>query len=116
MSVGLVLWCISMYMQNNSISKVEYSKFQTLDKDIYPSFSLCFGDILRQDKLDQYGVHKGRYLDFLKGRIWDEHFIDIDYHEVSINLSDYLVAIEMYKENYNGEVDDQNYDLFDKTN
>ena len=116
MSVGLVVWCISIYMQNNSISKVEYSKFQTTEEDIYPSFSLCFGDILLQEKLALHGVEEQQYLDFLKGKIWEDRLIDIDYHEVSVNLTDYLVAIEMYQENFNGEVEDQNYDLYDKTN
>jgi hypothetical protein len=95
---------------------VEYVKFHTTDLDVYPSFSLCFGDILNEDKLRNIGVNKKDYLEFLKGKVWDASLMNIDYHDVSINLNDYLIAVEMYLENYNGEVEEHNYQLFDKTN
>ena len=86
-TIVLVVWQILVYVENNDISRVAYEKFHSDEVDIYPSLSLCFGDILLQEKLDNHGVNKSYYLDFLKGQVWDEQLLKINYNDVSINLN-----------------------------
>ena len=116
LSLALVIFVLYTYLQNTDISRVEYVKFQSTDQRFYPSFSLCFGDILLSRKLVNYGVNESHYLKFLRGKVWEPRLMDINYHDVSINLEDYLLGIEMYEENFNGEIVSDNNYLYDKTN
>ena len=115
LAIVLVLGVFYAFFQNSDITRVEWVEFQSTEERIYPSFSLCIGDILRNDKLKEYGVDKNEYLRFLTGEIWDPRLIGIDYHNVSVNLLEDLLAFEMYEEKFNGDiVSDRNY-LFDRT-
>ena len=95
-TLSLVAWCISLYKKDYDVSKVDYRNFHATEHDVYPSFSLCFGDVLLENKLHEYGVNKSLYLDFLKGIFWDKRLMGIDYENVSINPIDYMIGIEMY--------------------
>ena len=114
-TIILVAWQIRVYILNNDISRVYYDKFHSSESAIYPSLSLCFGDILLEEKLNEYGVSKSHYLNFLKGLIWDEKLLEINYNDVSINLKDHLLGIEMYQEKFNGDIETETYHLFDNT-
>ena len=84
MTLCLVALCISLYRKDYDISKVNYRKFHSTEQDIYPSFSLCFGDVLLENKLHEYDVNKSLYLDLLKGQYWDKRLLAINYENVSI--------------------------------
>ena len=115
LSIVLVFGVLYAYIQNYDISRVELVEFQSTKERIYPSLSLCIGDILWNDKLKEYGVDEHQYLRFLTGKFWDPRLIGINYHNVSVDLLDYLLAVEMYEEKFNGDiVSDRNY-LFDRT-
>ena len=115
LSIALVCGVFYAYIRNNDISRVELVEFQSSKERIYPSFSLCIGDILWNSKLMEYGVDERQYLKFLTGEIWDPRLMKIDFHNVSIDLKDYLLAIEMYLEKFNGDVVPDRYYLYDKT-
>ena len=114
-TILLVVWQIFVYVQNNDVSRVGYKKFHSSASEIYPSVSLCFGDVLLQEKLNDYGVNKSYYLNFLKGLVWDEQLLYIKYDNVSTNLNDHLLGIEMYQEKFNGDIEPSTYHLFDNT-
>ena len=114
-TILLVVWQIYVYVQNNDVSRVGYEKFHSSASEIYPSVSLCFGDVLLQEKLNDYGVNKSYYLNFLKGLVWDEQLLYIKYDNVSTNLNDHLLGIEMYQEKFNGDIEPSTYHLFDNT-
>jgi len=69
-AIMLVVWQILVYVENNDISRVEYEKFHSDEADTYPSISLCFGNVLLEERLNDYGVNKSYYLNFLKGLVW----------------------------------------------
>ena len=114
-TLSLVVWCISLYLQNNDVSRVDYQKFHATQQDIYPSFSLCFSHVLEHKELKKYDLNESIYWKFLKGALWDERFMAISYENITINPIDYLLAIEMYQQNYNGEPVQSQYYLYDKT-
>ena len=51
----LVGYSISVYLQDRDITRISHVKFHSRPKDIYPSISLCFGDILEKETLDARG-------------------------------------------------------------
>ena len=103
---------IFVYLQNCDISRYSEQKFHSTPKDVYPSISICFGDILDIEKLRPRGINETSYWRFLKGNEANETFLEIDFDEVTIDLEYYLLAIEMYKEGYNHDPLDESYLLF----
>ena len=61
LTMALVGYSISLYLQDRDISRVSHVKFHSRPKDIYPSISLCFGDILEKEKLEARGINKTLY-------------------------------------------------------
>ena len=111
----LVGYSICVYIQNNDISRIHYKEFHSTANDIYPSISLCFGDTLDDGKLDAYGTNKTSYLKFLKGIEAESTLHNINFNEMSINLTNYLLGIELYKNEYNGESQEDSYFFLDYT-
>ena len=97
-STLVLLWmCAWRYIENDSTSLVDFRTFQNQEKDIYPSFSLCFrGEgIFNEDNLNKNEIEN--YKQFLKGEIWDEEMLKIDYDEVTLNLVDYVEKVALQK-------------------
>ena len=111
----LVGYSISVYIQDHDITRTSNVKFHSSPKDIYPSISLCFGDILDKKKLEAQGINKTLYSRFLTGEHWNKSYLDVDFGDVSIDLEKYLLAIAIYKEGYNVDVVQENSFLFDNT-
>ena len=86
--VSLLWMCTWRYIQNDSTSLVDFRTFQQREKDIYPSFSLCFrGEgIYEQKKLNKTEIEN--YKNFLQGDYWDNDFLGIEYDDVTLDLMD----------------------------
>ena len=100
-TILLVGYSIFVYVQNHDITKIGNKKYHFTSKDVYPSISICFGDVLDSKKLEARGTNKTSYTSFLQGKIWSKLLLDINFEDVTIDLEDYLLAIEIYKEGYN---------------
>ena len=111
----LVGYSISVYVQNHDITRISNVKFHSSPKDIYPSISLCFGDILDKEKLEAQGIDKTLYSRFLTGKHWNKTYLDVSFDEVSMDLKKYLLAIDMYKDGYNVDIVKGSHFLFDNT-
>ena len=114
-TVMLVGYSIFVYVQNRDISRIQYEQYHSTIKDIYPSISLCFGDVLDLRKLEAHGANKTSYWKFLQGEDSDKKLFDINFDDVSINLTEFLLGIEMTKEEYNGDTEEESYFLLDNT-
>ena len=115
LTILLVGCSISLYIQNDDITRMRNAKFHSTERDIYPSISICFGNVLDEEKLDARGINKNSYLSFLTGKEWNKTFFDVNFDEVSIDLEHYLLAMEVYKEGYNRDILNGSYFLFDNT-
>ena len=111
----LVGYSIFVYVQNYDIASIQYTEFHSKEKDIYPSISLCFGDTLDLTKLEAYGTNKTTYWKFLQGEIPEKKLVYISFDDVSIDLTYYLLGIEMFKERPNSEAQEGSYFLLDNT-
>ena len=112
LTLFLVSYSIFEYIKDNDVSRVDYAPFHSTTSVIYPSISLCFGDVLSKDKLLKYGIDPTLYKKFLKGEFWNETYLDIKYEDLTKDMNDYLLAIEIYEEKSNGDQDLNNYYLF----
>ena len=109
----LIAYNIYVYIQNHDVSRISDRKFHSTSKDIYPSISLCFGDVLDGKKLSSHDVNKTAYWRFLTGIEWNKTLVDINFDDVSIDLKGHLLAIELFREGYNQDTVEGSYFLFD---
>ena len=114
-TILLVGYSIVVYLQNCDVSRISERKFNSTSKDIYPSISLCFGNVLDKESLKFHGINETSYRRFLIGNEWNETFPEINFDEVSIDLEYYLLGIEVYREGYNRDALKEDYLLFDNT-
>ena len=87
----LMAHCIDLYLKNEDVSVVGNRKFHSKKDAIYPSFTLCVLPPLDADKLSELGmegVNVTTYWSFLRGYIWDERMLEIDYDNVTVSLKE----------------------------
>ena len=97
-AVGLASRCLIKFLENDSLSSVNYKKYHKNEYHIYPSMSWCIINPFLEHKLKKYGadVNVTSYSDFLGGFHWDEQMLDIDFDDVTPSLSDNLLEIWLY--------------------
>ena len=94
----LVSWCIHLYQLDEDVSKIKYEKFHENSDKVYPSISMCFGNIFIPEKLKYFGVNISAYKKFLKGHCFSEDVLNVPYDNVTIDPSDFLLGIKMSQE------------------
>ena len=85
------------HLKDEDSSIVQYRRFHDKKEDIYPSISICFygRGIYHPGKLNKtYGVGDAtEYTKFLKGDLWDDRMVGINYDDVTIDLQDRIESI-----------------------
>ena len=96
-TIGLQLYCITRYFKNDDITEVKYTSFHSSKDAIYPSFSICILPPFIEKRFDEYGngINMASYGNFLKGQLWDERMVDVDYDNVSTSISDNLLGTSL---------------------
>ena len=80
---------------NEDLSVVTYRKFYERDDDMYPTVSICLENPFLKQRLAEHGVDPNLYLEFLKGRYFSEEFLDINYGNVTMDISDFIKGYKM---------------------
>ena len=91
----LVIRCIYIYQLDENTSQVEYKTFHAKKGYIYPSFSICFEDPIIKRKVRKHVGDASGYKDFLEGTVSIEQFMNIDYDDVTINISEHLMGFRV---------------------
>ena len=98
--VGSMAMFISELFRNESTSLVDFRAFHETEKDIYPTFSMCMTGpgIWNSTKLkEKYGIKDvKKYINFLKGDIWDDNMHQIDYDDVTVGLNDLVQSWSLW--------------------
>ena len=101
---------IYLYSLDEDLTRTTYRHYHSNKNNIYPSISLCFGNIFQDTKLSKYGTNSKEYEDFLKGVNVSRDLSNIPYELVTLNPIDYLLGIEMFQQLSNKKVNkDQHY-------
>jgi hypothetical protein len=89
-TVSLTIYCICNYLRNEDVSVVNFTTFYGSKEDVYPSFSFCIGPPLLEQKFVAYGreVNITTYTKFLKGKLWDERMLVVEYDNVTVSLKE----------------------------
>ena len=105
-SACLSIYSISRFIDNEDVTLVKLTKFQSTKDAIYPSLSFCILPPFLERKFDMYSnndINMTSYTSFLKGDIWDERMLDVDYDDVSVNLSDNLLGAYLVSHDRNAQ-------------
>ena len=84
---------------NKDYSVITYKKFDGEVGDIHPTISFCLKNPFLKNRLAGYGVNISSYLSFLKGHHFAESMLNIDYNNVTIDISDYIKGYRIYFRN-----------------
>jgi hypothetical protein len=89
----VLYWMLEFAINDEDLSIVDYKTFFQEKNIMLPEVSLCIENPFIEEKLEQINstITVSKYLQFLKGEIFDEQMRDIDYDNVTVNLSDYFL-------------------------
>ena len=103
MVVGiLVIWCLWEYSKDEDVVEIIFRGYGEDEECIYPDITLCCESPFNADKLKKFDANMSKYLytTHLLGQdvegYWDSNILNIDYHNVSLNLNDYLIGRPLY--------------------
>ena len=101
----IVNWTYEYYL-NEDLCLVDFKNFHEKEHEVFPTLSICFRDPFLEHQLtENYGVNASTYLKFLEGNYFHSDMLRIDYEDVTLELSDYM--LRYYVKYFNGS-----YDLF----
>ena len=98
-AISLSIYWIYTYFLNKDLCTVDYKTYYDDPGDQYPVLSMCFENFLSEEKLAHHQISWNDYSYFLKGNYFEEHFLQINYHDVMENISKYLEAESFYYRN-----------------
>lgn len=86
-------WCFIYAVVDEDLCLVDYKTVESITKNEMPVLSMCFVNPFLEDKLKKINpnINSSLYLGYLKGEIFDERLVSINYNDVTFNLTDYLL-------------------------
>ena len=94
---GMTAWYTHLYLADEDTSLVDFVPFNEEKSSIYPSISLCFESPFSSAKFSNTNIpiNETSYKSVLRGEIWDEAMLDINYDEMTLDINDHLFEIRM---------------------
>ena len=92
-AMSMIVYWIYVYTLNKDLCTIDYKTFHQDTEDPYPLLSLCFNERSsdKMFRLPDLSVNQSTYIEFLGGKYFDARLLDIDYDNVSIDMSDYII-------------------------
>ena len=101
------------YALDEDLTFTPYREFHSGEKYIYPSISLCFGNVIDEAKLNEFGVNSTTYMDFLKGHNISQDLSSIPYEKVTLDPMSNLLGVELYQKLANRRINKNQYYWYD---
>ena len=100
-ALATVLYCISVYIQNEDLCIVDYKQYYENKFDMLPTLSICLKDPVAWSKLGTpvQTVNASTYLNFLKGDYFSSEMLNIDYNSSILELSEYVSMYQIIWKN-----------------
>ena len=85
-------WFYKFGIKDEDLCLVDYVALEKTKNNELPVVSICIKNPVLDEKLKQIheNINSSMYIAYLLGEIYDERFADIDYNNVTFNLSDYV--------------------------
>ena len=92
-AVSFTAYCLYIFSKDEDLCTVRYIKYYETEKDVFPALSLCFKNPFVKNKLDTNtgGVNETFFLHFLQGKYFAPFLANIQYENVTTDISKYLV-------------------------
>ena len=89
-------WFYKYEVQDRSIGIVDYLYLREIKDIELPVVSICFEDPFIKTKFNYSNsmVDEWDYLDYLAGSVQEDEFVNIDYQNVTLDISDSFLAAE----------------------
>ena len=99
-AVSLIIYWMYEFSLNKDVSSIDYKRYHDSDDDQYPLLSICFKNFLSTKKLKQQNprTNKSEYLNFIRGNYFEAQLLEIDFQNVSKNISEYIIDYYLFKE------------------
>ena len=87
-------WLYKYEVEDRDITVVDYSTFEEARNVRFPVATICLADPIVEAKLKKFNasISKDSYLKYIKGELFEEHYENIDYRKVTLNLFDYFLS------------------------
>ena len=91
-TIALSTYWIYVFLEDEDLVKVEYKKYFTANKDVFPELSFCLKNAISEKRMiePRSNFNASTYLDFLKGKYFDQSMFSIKYEDIIKNMSDYI--------------------------
>ena len=92
-TIGLSIYSLARYLKNEDTTSINLITFLNAKDAIYPSLSFCILPPFLENKFEIYGdsdINMTSYVDFLLGNTWNERFLNVNYDNVTVSLSENL--------------------------
>ena len=91
-ALSLSIYWIYVFNLNENLCTVEYKKYFTENKNVYPVLSMCFKNPISSTKLENANprINVSSYIKFLQGQEFDSEMLQIKYSNIIKNLTDYI--------------------------
>ena len=112
-AIDFVIWGVYIYSLDEDLTRIEVKSFNADEGSIYPSVSLVFYSPCVLERFEKYGngITPTMYKRFLQGDLWNESLMDINYSDVTINISDYFLGYDIeYSDHQLVSYNDSNID------
>ena len=90
-------WFYKYSIEDRDVGMVDYIHIEDEMEFKLPAVSFCFEDVVVATKLKN--ANKSDYVRFLTGKSYEDDYTKIEYSNVTINLQDYLVAVQEFWRN-----------------
>ena len=89
--------CYSEFLRNEDFCEVSFKKIYSQGENLYPSVSLCFTTPIYDQQLHKYDpeLNSTIYQSYLTGRQDNNQTLNISYDEVSLQLEDFLMHVNI---------------------
>ena len=100
-TVGIASWCCYKYSLNDDFTIINFKRFNSDERSIYPSLSLCWSYPCLDDKLGKLAINITclDYYNMVDGLNFNEKILDIDYDNFTIQLENYLLGTQVVLRN-----------------
>ena len=100
-TIILVSYWVYEYTLNNDLCIVDYKKYYETESDEFPVLSICLKNHISEEKLrlQNPDIDIESYIKFLGGNEFKKEFTEIDYENVTIDMSKYIRESRVYWRN-----------------
>ena len=103
LTVLMVTYNVILYSADEDLSEVSYKMYNEDEESAFPGITICIASPFESKKLEAYGmgIDKSTYQKFLRGQLWEEQMLKINFQNVTLNINDYLIEA-CIKQTFNG--------------